>query len=388
MILKFELNTIYSETSLENIEKQKQNFTNIIAVWNRDYIDEAELKKENNEREDIYTYEGFSDEEILYYYLNRQTHFDQEKRIKDESRILYARDLSQFYFFIKQSTEFLQQDVKDFKDGQVWRNLRKRHIRNYQKWLSQEAISYQSKEKYKVSTISRKLGVIRSYLKWLYEIQYIQEPLHVEILSATVNKKHKPKRELSYEEVKQLLNYYKDNEINYALLSVLATTGLRVAEVAHAKWEDLEYDAIRGRYYLTVDTKGDNERIVSINKEIFNRIVAFRIRRRLPVDIGNKNGKTIFQTKNHTAYRENYLSQYISKIIKDTKLPFTENIRITPHFFRHFYVQYLYDYKGLAPHVIAAAVGHKNDRTTKENYLKQRLTKDNDAGNLIDEDEF
>lgn len=387
-MLKFELNSIHNETSLENIENNKQNFVNIISVWNRDYIDNAEFKKENNEREDFYTYEGFSDEEILYYYLNRQTHFDQEKRIKDVSRTLYARDLSQFYFFIKQSTEFLQQDVKDFKNGQVWRNLRKRHIRNYQRWLSQEAISYQSKEKYKTSTVSRKLGVIRSYLRWLYEIQYIHEPLHVEILSTTVNEQHKPKRELSYEEVKQLLNFYKDNEINYGLLSVLATTGLRVAEVAHAKWEDLEYDTIRGRYYLTVDTKGDGERIVSINKEIFNRIVAFRIRRRLPVDIGNKNGKTIFQTKNHTAYRENYLSQYISKIIKDTKLPFTENIRITPHFFRHFYVQYLYDYKGLAPHVIAAAVGHKNDRTTKENYLKQRLTKDNDAGNLIKEDEF
>lgn len=388
ILLKFELNSIHNETSLENIENNKQNFVNIISVWNRDYIDKAEFKKDNNEREDFYTYEGFSDEEILYYYLNRQTHFDQEKRIKDESRTLYARDLSQFYFFIKQSTKFLQQDVKDFKYGQVWRNLRKHHIRNYQRWLSQEAISYQSKEKYKTSTVSRKLGVVRSYLKWLYEIQYIQEPLHVEILSTTVNEQHKPKRELSYEEVKQLLNFYKDNEINYGLLSVLATTGLRVAEVAHAKWEDLEYDAIRGRYYLTVDTKGDNERIVSINKEIFNRIIAFRIRRRLPVDIGNKNGKTIFQTKNHTAYRENYLSQYISKIIKDTKLPFTENIRITPHFFRHFYVQYLYDYKGLAPHVIAAAVGHKNDRTTKENYLKQRLTKDNDAGNLIEEDEF
>ncbi|PFA02425.1 tyrosine-type recombinase/integrase, partial [Bacillus cereus] len=304
------------------------------------------------------------------------------------SRTLYARDLSQFYFFIKQSTEFLQQDVKDYVVGQVWRNLRKRHIRSYQKWLSEKAISYQSKEKYKTSTISRKLGVIRSYLKWLYEIQYIQEPLHVEILSTTVNKQHKPKRELSYEEVKQLLHYYKDNEINYALLSFLATTGLRVAEVSHAKWEDLEYDSMRDRYYLTVATKGDNERIVSINKEIYKRIAAFRLRRRLPIDIGNKNGGTIFQTKNHTSYRENYLSQYISKIIKETKLPFTRNIRITPHFFRHFYVQYLYDYKGLPPHIIAAAVGHKNDRTTKENYLKQRLTKDNDAGNLIGDNEF
>lgn len=386
--MKIELNMIHNETSLENMEKLKQNFSNIIALWNRDYIDAAELKKENNERKDTYTYEGFSDEEILYYYLNRQTHFEQEKRIRDSSRTLYARDLSQFYFFIKQSAEFLQKDVKDYKVNQVWRNLRKRHIRNYQKWLSQEAISYQSKNKYKPSTISRKLVVIRSYLKWLYEIQYIQDPLHVEILSTTVKKHHKPKRELSYEEVKQLLHYHKNNEINYALLSVLATTGLRVAEVAHARWENLEYDAIRGRYYLKVNTKGDNERIVSINKEIFNRIAAFRIRRRLPIDIGNSKGGTVFQTKNHTAYRENYLSQYISKIIKDTQLPFTENIRITPHFFRHFYVQYLYDYKGLPPHVIAAAVGHKNDRTTKENYLKQRLTKDNDAGNLILENEF
>ncbi|MGR5965244.1 tyrosine-type recombinase/integrase [Bacillus cereus] len=386
--MKFELNTIHSENSLENIEQQKKNFINILASWNPDYINKAEFKKENNERENTYTYEGFSDEEILYYYLNRQTHFDQEKRIKDASRMLYTRDVSQFYFFIKQSTDFLQEDVRDYCVGQVWRNLRKRHIRNYQKWLSQEAISYQSKENYKAATISRKLSVIRSYLKWLYEIRYIQEPLHIEIFSTIVTQQHKPKREISYEEVKQLLEYYKDNEINYALLSVLATTGLRVAEIAHAKWEELEYDTIRERYYLTVNTKGDNERIVSMNKEIFKRVVAFRIRRRLPVDIGNKNGGTIFQTKNHTAYRENYLSQYISKIIKDTQLPFTEHIRITPHFFRHFYVQYLYDYKKLAPHVIAAAVGHKNDRTTKENYLKQRLTKDNDAGNLIMEDEF
>ncbi|MBJ8099790.1 hypothetical protein JDS98_17090 [Bacillus cereus group sp. N11] len=51
----------------------------------------------------------------------------------------------------------------------------------------------------------------------------------------TVNKQYKPKRELSYEEVKLLLNYYKNNEINYALFSVLATTGLRVAEIAHAR---------------------------------------------------------------------------------------------------------------------------------------------------------
>ncbi|WP_369903536.1 tyrosine-type recombinase/integrase [Bacillus manliponensis] len=377
-----------NSNSLSTNLHYKEKFANAIALWNEDFLTQAEYRKEANERNDTYSYDDFSDEEILYYYLNRQTHFDKEKRIKDTSRILYSRDLTQFYFFIREHHSFLQRDVADYMEGQVWRNLRKRHIRNYQRWLSEEAISDQSKETYKPATVSRKLRIIRSFLKWLYEIQYIKEPLYIEILSTTITKKHKPKRELSYEEVKELLDFHKSNPINYALLSILATTGLRVAEVANAQWVDLEYDTIRDRYYLYVNTKGNSERIVPINKEVFRRIVDFRVRRRLSVQLGIENGGTIFQTKHHTVYKENYLSQYITKIIKETNLPFTKDEKITPHFFRHFYVQYLYDYKKLPPHVIAAAVGHKDDRTTKENYLKQRLLKDHDAGNLIDEDEF
>ncbi|MGG0240545.1 tyrosine-type recombinase/integrase [Bacillus rhizoplanae] len=386
--MKFNLLPIYNHNSLLHNKNSKEKFANTIAIWNEDFLKQAEDRKEQNEREHTYSYAGFSDEEILYYYLNRQTHFDKNKRVKDTSRLLYSRDLSQFYFFIREHIEFLQMDVENFNEGKVWINLRKRHIRNYQKWLAEDAISYQSNEAYKPATISRKLRITRSFLKWLYEIEYIKEPLYIDILSTTITKKHKPRRELSYEEVKQLLSYYKNNPINYALLSILATTGLRIAEVAHAKWEDLEYDTLRDRYYLYVNTKGDSERIVPINKVVFERIIAFRIRRGLPTELSIKHGGTIFQTKNHTAYKENYLSQYITKIIKETNLSFTKNEKITPHFFRHFYVQYLYDYKQVPPHIIAAAVGHKDDRTTKENYLKQRLMKDHDAGNLIHEDEF
>lgn len=386
--MKSHIIPIKSNNSLYNNQYDKEKFANVIALRNEDFLLQAERRKEDNERNDTYSYHDFSDEEILYYYLNRQTHFDKEKRIKDTSRLLYSRDLSQFYFFIQEHSSFLQMDVEHYIEGKVWINLRKRHIRNYQHWLAEDAISSQSHETYKPATISRKLRIIRSFLKWLYEIEYIKEPLYIEILSTSVTKKHKPRRELSYEEVKELLYFYRNNPINYALLSILATTGLRVAEIAGARWGDLEYDTIRERYYLYVNTKGDSERIVPINKEVLQRIVNFRKRRRLPIQIGIKHGGTIFQTKHHTAYKENYLSQYITKIIKETNLPFTKDMKITPHFFRHFYVQYLYDYKKLPPHIIAAAVGHKDDRTTKENYLKQRLLKDHDAGNLIDEDEF
>ncbi|PEY97538.1 integrase, partial [Bacillus sp. AFS018417] len=73
------------------------------------------------------------------------------------------------YFFIREHIEFLQMDVENFNVGKVWINLRKRHIRNYQKWLAEDAISYQSNEAYKPATISRKLRITRSFLKWLYE---------------------------------------------------------------------------------------------------------------------------------------------------------------------------------------------------------------------------
>ena len=43
--MKFEIDIIHSDTSLNNIEQQKYNFTNLIALWNPDYINEAELKR-------------------------------------------------------------------------------------------------------------------------------------------------------------------------------------------------------------------------------------------------------------------------------------------------------------------------------------------------------
>ena len=139
--MKFNFIPIYTQHSLLDSKNNKEKFANTIAIWNEYYLKEAEDRKEQNERAHTYSYEGFSDEEILYYYLNRQAHFDKEKRVKDTSRLLYSRDLSQFYFFIKENIEFLQMDVEHFIEGKVWINLRKRHIRNYQKWLSQEAIS-------------------------------------------------------------------------------------------------------------------------------------------------------------------------------------------------------------------------------------------------------
>ncbi|WP_257150807.1 hypothetical protein [Bacillus pseudomycoides] len=37
-MMKFEINTLHKDSSLEIIEKQKQEFANIIAIWNEDGV--------------------------------------------------------------------------------------------------------------------------------------------------------------------------------------------------------------------------------------------------------------------------------------------------------------------------------------------------------------
>ncbi|PEO36826.1 integrase, partial [Bacillus pseudomycoides] len=53
--MKFEINTLHKDSSLEIIGKQKHEFANIIAIWNEDILKQAEQRKENNEREDKQT---------------------------------------------------------------------------------------------------------------------------------------------------------------------------------------------------------------------------------------------------------------------------------------------------------------------------------------------
>ena len=65
-MMKFEMNTLHKDSSLEIIGKQKHEFANIIAMWNEDILKQAEQRKENNEREDKQTYDSFSDEEIRF----------------------------------------------------------------------------------------------------------------------------------------------------------------------------------------------------------------------------------------------------------------------------------------------------------------------------------
>jgi integrase len=100
------------------------------------------------------------------------------------------------------------------------------HVSWYQEWLKKETPLRNGKIGYSITTMSRKIIVIKSFLKWLHEVGYIKIPLHTAFLNNEVRMKDRPDRDLSYEEVKALIDHYRNHSLNHALLTLLATTGL------------------------------------------------------------------------------------------------------------------------------------------------------------------
>jgi integrase/recombinase XerD len=342
---------------------------------------------EEKEREDASVFPSLSDGEVLYLFLNQKRHIDEDKNRSETTKREYARDLLQFYKQLAENEGFMRKDVKGYIEGSFFKNVRKRHLRRYQEYLT-TIQRPNGKTGYAVSTRSRKITVLKSFFTWLYEQGYIKEAIHTGLLSNEVREQDRPDRDLSYEEVKALLDYYQHHPINYPLLSVLATTGLRVQEIANAKWQDVYYDAYQGRYYVKVIGKRGKERHAILFHNVFERIGQFRKRRRLSAQLNPLDDSPLFTTNSNRPYDFRYLSRYITSIIERTKLPFLKykQSRITPHFFRHFFAIYSLK-QGVNVAYIQQTLGHADIRTTQI-YLDKTLKKENDAAISWDENRF
>lgn len=350
-------------------------------------IEETRLMKdlkeriEYNERHHKRLFASFSDLEMIYYYIHKPNHIDEDKDKSAETKKEYARDLLQFYGQLCTNIDFFRNDVPEFNEESLLRNLRKRHIRRYQAWLKEE-------KQYATATRARKVIVIKGFLKWLYENQYISELLHTEFINNEVRSIDRPNRDLSYEEVISLLKYYKNHVINYAILSLIATTGLRISEIANAKWNDLYYDPFDGRYYLSVIGKGQKRREAIIFNNVFERIQNFRKRRGLKIKLDPDDNSPLLTTNTNNPYHYKYLSQYVTRIIQNTKLPFLNYKKgnVTPHWFRHFFAIYSLQ-NGAEVAYIQQTLGHNDIRTTQI-YLDSILKKKNNVAHLWSEEKF
>lgn len=357
------------------------DITEIVAnLLNSSYLHSVKEQRRDNIMKQKEEFNGFHDLHIIYYYLHDERTMNR-KRSEDTIRE-YAADIMRFYQFLCSNYDFGQNML-------VLKQLNQLHIEAYIEHLGKGYVLKSGKKRlYKATTLSRKIVIIKSFLKYLFERKYIDAMVHVSIKPVSITEKELPNRDLHYDEVKQLVDYYRDAPLHYALLITLATTGLRIRELSNAKWNDVSIH--NGEYWLRVDTKGSKEREVLIFKYVFDAWCELRNIREMPSIIDHADDSHIFVSYNHKPYSYNYLSKFVSKIIKRTGFNFLQannrNGKLSPHYFRHFFAIYSME-NGATPVQIQRTLGHSS-YTTTQIYLKRKLNKSENAAQSWNKGEF
>ncbi|WP_100374755.1 tyrosine-type recombinase/integrase [Bacillus sp. FJAT-45037] len=373
-------NTLDLVNTKNSLYKDQSNLVSLYRSFlDSSLYDHLELKLDDNERQALSSFDSFTDQELIYYYLHKPTYDDESKNKTEQTKKEYIRDLLQFYTFIN----FLisNEQTEDEELPSYLKRVEKRHIRQYQEWLKQLKRN-DGKVGYPSSTRTRKNVVVKGFLRWIYDEDVIEYPLHVSFKKSTTRKQERPDRFLSLEEVQSLLSFYEQHPINHALLITLATTGLRVNEIATATWGNIYQDSSvkEGSYYLKVIGKGGVERHARLMEPTMRSILRFRKRRGVSCELNPKNREPLFTTNKAHFYSYKYLSNYIIKIIKKSEFEWLDRKdgNISPHWFRHFFVNYCVMELGLPIEQVQHTVGHSS-RTTTEGYVSKHLQKKNDA---------
>ena len=370
-------------------KEQINHLTHILL--NDNHLIRLESIVNQNEIKGTSLFDSFSDLQMIYYFIHQKTHDDESKNRKEQTKREYLRDLLQFYTYLQAAILNEQHEQLNINEKTSFFKLAaKRHIRSYQRWLAEE-VKVNGRIGYKPATRSRKNSVVKLFLTWLYDVDYINYPLAAAFFKSTVRDREKPDRYLSLEEVQQLLTYYKDHPINHAILITLFTTGLRIQEIAKAKWKDVYIDSSvqEGTWYMKVIGKGGKERHARLMKPTVESILRMRKRRGLSTKLDPNDETPVFTTNKGKPYDYKYMSEYVTKIIQKTNFDWLKEKEgpVTPHWARHFFVNHSVIDLGIPIEVVQRTVGHSDKRIT-EGYLKDYIDKKNDASWQWDESNF
>lgn len=320
-------------------------------------------------------YSSFNDLEMIYLYVHQKKDLNDKKNRAENTKREYLRDLLLFYKQLVEQCQNIGLETEGFNYN-LLKQINHRHMRKYQDWLKEAPLGKSGKS-YSVATLSRKTVITRGFFSFLFSNNYISLPLHEKMLSSNVRPEDRPNKELSSVEVIQLINYYRTHPILSGLISVLATTGIRIHELSTAKVSDLAF--LDGDYWLTVMGKGQKERQVLIHPNVMKKIKEFRIRRRLELKLDPGDHSPLFTTAKGKAYDYKYLSNYLIRKMNAAELDFIKMRKkpITPHTLRHGFALISAD-QGADLLTIQESLGHQDIKTTML-YLKRKMSRKRNA---------
>jgi len=271
----------------------------------------------------------------------------------------YERDLKVF-------ENFLEEINTNFND------IDKKTILNYRAYLT--SIDRKTPEndpgqkRLGSYSINRMLSALRSYFKYLIDMDY-ETPLPPESIKLIKTEKKHP-RVSEFEEIKKLIEsptQFEKNKIigsrNRAMLEVLFSTGMRISELLNCKLEQVDK---QGRIFIK--GKGKKERFVYLTpraQKALNRYLQTRA--------DNSSFLFVPYSGRHAKDKNKKIdSSYLQKKIKQYREQLGINIPLSAHSIRHGFATYLAE-SGANPAAIQILLGHESlDTTTRYVHASDR----------------
>jgi len=273
----------------------------------------------------------------------------------------YERDLSVFENFLKESRINFS-------------SLTKKDILNYKAYLTsidrKTANKFKGERKLTPDSINRMLSTLRSYFKYLIEMDY-PTPLPPDIIKMTkVIKKKSQVAELDL--LTKLIEFptsYENNikvaARNRAILEVLFATGIRISELTNLRLDKIDKE---GKIFIL--GKGKKERFAYLTPRAFEylkKYLAIRRRSESPFVFIPYRGLNAGNNK-ESKISTNYIQERIKKYRELLEI----NVPTSAHSLRHGFATYLAE-SGANPAAIQVLLGHESlDTTTRYVHASDR----------------
>ena len=265
---------------------------------------------------------------LISNYLN---YLELEKGLSQNTILAYQSDLVSFFDFIdSQNSDVSLEDIK------------RKDFSSY--------IKYLAKKDFNPSSITRKIASLKGFFKYLCFKRNIKTNPTLSIISPRT-----PKRLPKVLTITEIDKLTKDtlNVIEYAIVELLYSSGIRVSELTELKLNNFDFS----QRVIKVFGKGSKERIVPVNNKCCE-ILSKYIKKRELIALKTNSSPFLFIDENGNKITR----QKVYKIIRTLGSEIEK--KISPHTLRHSFATHLLE-NGADLRVVQELLGHSSIVTTQ-----------------------
>lgn len=300
---------------------------------------------------------------------------DEKAQRNPNTAVSYAYDLRTFLIYLQEFCPAAKEyDTKDIP-LEILNNLSFQDINEYQKYLSAKDIDIVGKNNLQndISGIARRMSALRTFYKYLCEHDYITNDATAGAIRQRRNSDDHVITRLTADEVDLLLTRVKNGNLgdkhqqkmrqntryrDYAVLTLLLRTGIRVSECVSLDINDFNFE----EKSMRVVRKGKKEQMLYFDEQTKEALLDY-IDFERPSYTDSDDEPALFLSSRKRRLSVRSIQDMVSKYSEATLI----NKKVSPHKMRSTYGTALYNKTGDI-RLVADVLGHKDINTTAKHY--------------------